>query len=77
VVGWLLPDERQRMRIRLKIAIVDVRSGQWEMFAPEPFDDSALSAVLSRKQADQAQVALLKDLAYAAAAEDLVKRYGG
>jgi hypothetical protein len=77
VVGWLLPDERQRMRIRLKIAIVDVRSGQWEMFAPEPFDDSAISAMLSRKQADQQQVAVLKDLAYAAAAEDLVKRYGG
>jgi hypothetical protein len=76
VVGWMLPDERQRMRIRLKIAIIDVRTGQWEMFAPDPFDDSALSAVLSRKQADQAQVALLKDHAYTAAAEELVKRYG-
>lgn len=41
IVGWALPDETQRMRIRMKVAIVDVRSGQWDMFSPEPFKMSA------------------------------------
>ena len=76
IVGWALPDERQRMRIRLKMAVVDVRSGNWEMFAPEAFEDASLSASFGRKGADQAQVSALKDRAYVAAADDLVKRFG-
>ncbi|MFL5424919.1 MAG: hypothetical protein ACJ783_07775 [Myxococcales bacterium] len=76
VVGWALPDQRQRMRIRLKMAVVDVRTGQWEMFSPEAFEDAAYSARVGRAGADQAQVWGLKDKAYVAAADDLVKRYG-
>jgi hypothetical protein len=76
IVGWALPDERQRMRIRLKMAVVDVRSGNWEMFSPEAFEDASFSAYIGRKGADQAQVWTLKDRAYMAAADDLVKRFG-
>ena len=76
VVGWALPDQRQRMRIRLKMAVIDVRSGQWEMFSPEAFDDASYSARVGRAGSDQAQVWALKDKAYVAAADDLVKRYG-
>ena len=76
VVGWALPDQRQRMRIRLKMAVIDVRSGHWEMFSPEAFDDASYSARIGRAGADQAQVWALKDKAYVAAADDLVKRYG-
>lgn len=76
VIGWVLPDERQRMRIKLKLVIVDVRSGQWEIYSPESLDDKAYSSILSRRESDQVQVALLKDKSYAAAAEDLYKRYG-
>lgn len=36
-LGGLLPDETQRMRIRLKVAVVGVQTGQWEMFLPGPF----------------------------------------
>lgn len=75
LVGGAIPDEGQEMRIRLKVAIVDVRSGQWEMFSPEPFQDTAASARLTRESSDQGQVALLKTKAYEAAAEDLMKRY--
>jgi hypothetical protein len=76
IVGWALPDQRQRMRIRLKMAVVDVRSGQWEMFSPEAFEDASFSARVGREGSDQAQVWGLKDKAYVAAADDLVKRYG-
>jgi hypothetical protein len=75
IVGWALPDERQRMRIRLKMAVIDVRSGNWEMFSPEAFEDAAFSGLIGRKSSDQAQVRSLKDKAYVAAADDLVKRF--
>lgn len=75
IVGWVLPDETQHMRIRLKVAVIDVRSGSWDMFSPEPFTDEAFSGYISREGSDQAQVALLKEKAYVAAVEDLVKRY--
>jgi hypothetical protein len=81
VVSWLpfvgghLTDETQRMRIRLKVAVVDVRSGQWEMFMPEPFEDTDTSGRYTRASTDQAQVALLKDKGYRAAVDDLVKRF--
>ncbi len=63
------------MRIRLKVAIVDARSGQWDMFSPEPFRDTAASARYTRESSDQDQVASLKTEAYEVAAEELVKRY--
>ncbi len=74
-VGGAITDETQRMRIRMKVAVVDVRSGQWEMFSPEPADDSASSGRYSRVSSDQAQVAALKGKAYRATADDIVKRY--
>jgi len=51
------------MRIRLKMAVIDVRSGHWEMFSPEAFDDASYSARVGRAGADQAQVWALKDKA--------------
>ena len=74
-VGWGIRDEVQRMRIRTKVAIVDVKTGQWETFAPEPFEDSSSSSNNSRAATDQAQVAVLKTRAYKTLVEDLVKRY--
>ena len=73
-VGGTIRDESQEMRVRLKVAIVDVKTGQWDMFSPEPFQDTATSARYSRESSDQAQVAVLKKKSYEAAAEDLVKR---
>lgn len=74
-VGGTIQDESQEMRVRLKVAVVDVKTGQWDMFSPEPFQDIATSARYSRESSDQGQVALLKKKSYEAAAEDLVKRY--
>lgn len=70
-----VPDENQRMRIRLKVALIDVKTGQWEMFSPEPFDDADFSSRGSRAAIDQAQVALLKDKAYRAAVTQMFTRF--
>lgn len=75
LIGGAIPDENQQMRIRLKIAIIDVKSGQWEIFVPESFDDKSLSTGYNREASDQEQVELLKGKAYQVAAEDIVKRY--
>ena len=75
LVGGAIPDENQQMRIRLKVAVVDVKDGRWQMFSPEPFEDTAVSARYTRESSDHGQVALLKTKAYETTAEDLVKRY--
>ena len=75
IVGRAIPDQTQEIRIRLKVALIEVKTGQWEMFSPKVFEDTALSASLSRAQSDQEQVGLLKAKAYQAAVESVISRY--
>jgi hypothetical protein len=75
VVGAAVPDEVQQMRIRLRVALVDVKTGAWTMFAPEPSEDAALSAAFNRRQSDQEQVVLLKERAYKGAVGAVVARF--
>lgn len=75
IIGGVIPDQSQRMRIRLMVAVIDTRTGQWETFLPEPFEDEAISSQHGRGGSDQEQVAFLKAKAYKAAAEALVTRY--
>jgi hypothetical protein len=64
VVGHFIPDERQRMRIRLRATLMDVASGHWVMLNPPPFGSDRLSAGLIRESSDQYQVDTLKSSAY-------------
>ena len=75
IAGMILPDETQYMRIRLKVALIDVKTGQWQMFTPDAFDNESLSASLNRGSSDQQQVEKLKTLAYANTVNYLLKRY--
>lgn len=75
IVGSVLPDEAQTMRIRLKVGVVDVRTGHWDMFTPRSLDDRKYSARIVREQSDQTQVQVLKEAAYSLAAEGLLARY--
>jgi hypothetical protein len=75
IVGWAIPDQTQEIRIRLKIALVDVKSGQWDIFVPKVFEDTAYSAYLNREQSNLQQVAQLKSKVYQAAVESIVARY--
>jgi hypothetical protein len=75
VVNWLVPDENQHMRIRLKFALVDVRTGNWAVLSPTPNQDSKLSYSPRRNVADQKLVESLKQKAYAAGAKELLEQY--
>lgn len=66
IAGWMLPDESQAMRIRLKIAIIDVRTGSWQVVATEPFTDKSWSTSFTRSSSDRKQVEELKQKAYKA-----------
>jgi len=56
VVNWIVPDEREHMRIRVKMAVVDVRTGSWTVFSPEPFEDKDWETSPRREVVDQKQV---------------------
>lgn len=75
VAGSFVPDESQRMRIRLRAALIDVASGQWIMIVPDPVEDSALSSSVSRAKSDQKQVELLKQKGYSTLASELVRYF--
>jgi hypothetical protein len=75
IIGSVVPDESQTMRIRLKIAVIDVKTGEWEIFTPETLDDQAMSGRINREQSDQALVAALKAEAYKNASHDMAMKY--
>jgi len=75
IVGWLIPDETEHMRIRLKVALIDVHTGGWQTFMPQPFADTTISSIVSRESADQGLVSVLKDKGYKAAVDELIMRY--
>jgi hypothetical protein len=77
IVGSLLPDEEQQMRIRLKAAIIDVKTGYWEMLIPEVYEDEVQTAGINRKEKDQKQVEVLKERGYKRLIADIQTRYEG
>lgn len=67
--GGDAPNEKQPVRMRMKIAVVDVKSGQWEIFSPETLEAPKIINVYSNKLLE------LKVDAHKAAAENIIKRY--
>ncbi|HVJ51314.1 MAG TPA: hypothetical protein VM689_02565 [Aliidongia sp.] len=72
LVGSVVPDQSQKMRIRLKAILMDVATGHWRMLATEPAEDERLSASLNRRSSDQDQVELLKAAGYKQLVRELV-----
>jgi hypothetical protein len=75
VLNWIVPDEKEHMRLRLNLALVDVRTGDWAMLSPEPVEDSKISRSPRRNVADQKLVESLKQRAYSAGAKELLRQY--
>lgn len=75
VVGGIIPDESQEMRIRLRMALIDVATGQWTAFSPKAIQDTSASARYTRASSDQQQVTVLKSQAYSELAHAIIKKY--
>jgi len=71
--GWVVPDESQQMRIRVKLAVIDVRTGGWTMLSVEPPADKSWSTQFTRGSSDQKQVEALKRKAYEASVKELAR----
>ena len=56
---------------------LSVRTGQWETYVPEPFEDTSFSNEHNRAASHDEQVLLLKAKGYAALADGLAAQYGG
>jgi hypothetical protein len=71
IAGWFVPDSSQRMRIRLRIVVLDVSTGQWTTLLPKPIDDERASAIFGRESSDRDQVELLLSAAVPTVVEAL------
>jgi hypothetical protein len=49
VIDFAVPEEYQRVRMHLKVALVDVRSGNWATFRTEPIESDALTTRYARE----------------------------
>ncbi len=77
VVNWFVYDERQHTRIRLKVAVIDVPTGNWSMFNAQPLEDNRFSVRPRREIKDPQQTESLKQKAYTLAARDLLGHFAG
>jgi len=75
VMNWFVYDERQHTRIRLKVAVIDVPTGNWSVFTTQPLEDKRWSVRPRREVKDQQQVESLKQRAYEMAVRDLTVAY--
>ncbi|MDD3444878.1 MAG: hypothetical protein PHS60_05675 [Zavarzinia sp.] len=71
LVGDLIPDESQHMRIGMRAILIDVASGRWRLYKTEFMDDDSFSMKIDREQADQDQVRALKRRGYEALAAEI------
>lgn len=51
-IGWGITDTELHTRLRLRFLVVDVASGNWSAYMPEPTDDVASSAPFDRDLKD-------------------------
>lgn len=65
--GLFVPDASQELRVRLRIVVLDVRTGSWRTLLPPPVDDSRSFSAVTRESNDRNQVSLLMDAALPAA----------
>ncbi|MGL4858661.1 MAG: hypothetical protein ACRC5A_02790, partial [Enterobacteriaceae bacterium] len=75
IVGNVIPDESQLMRIVLRIGLIDVKSGQWQTIMVQPFDSNVISSESNRLSKTRTQVEELKDKAYLQAATEINKQF--
>lgn len=64
VGGQFVPDKNRKTRINLKAIVLDVATGNWRSFSPEPVVRGYVSAPMNRSAAWDRQVDTLKSEAY-------------
>jgi hypothetical protein len=71
VVDIFVPDQKNNVRVFLKIALVDVRSGAWTVFRTEPQEAQMVSTGWAREHVQSPEVRRLQQKSYVVAVNSL------
>lgn len=74
LVGWSLPDKKTQMRVLIKFAVIDVRSGQWKTLQSTPAHSDFLSTIMNRNGKNRLAEIKIKEEVYSMAAKELFNR---
>jgi hypothetical protein len=72
VVDIFVPDQKDNVRVHLKVALVDVRTGDWTVFRTEPLQSEVVSTGWGREHLDTPEVRQLKEKSYLVAVNTLL-----
>jgi hypothetical protein len=75
VVDFMVPDEYQKVRMSLKIALLDVRTGNWTTFRTEPIEEDLVSTRYAREHNANWPLNIVKKKLYESAVRELVRGY--
>jgi len=75
VVDFTVPDEYQRVRMHLKVALVDVRTGNWATFRTEPIESDALTTRFAREHEQKWPLQNTKQRLYKTSVQKLMDGY--
>lgn len=71
VVDFTVPDEIQKVRMYLKVALIDVRTGSWATFRTEAVEDEALTTRYARERDQKWSLDRTKKRLYESAAKKI------
>jgi hypothetical protein len=71
VVDIFVPDQKENVRVHLKVALVDVRTGAWTVFRTEPQEARMVSTGWSREHVQSPEVRRLQQKSYVVAVNSL------
>ena len=71
VIDIFVPDEKNNVRVHLKIALIDVRTGAWTVFRSEPQEAEMVSTGWAREHVRSPEVRRLQQKSYVVAVNSL------
>ena len=72
VVDFFIPDQKENVRVYLKVALVDVRTGAWTVFRTEPEETQMVSTSWAREHVQSPEIRRLQQKSYTVAVNSLV-----
>lgn len=71
VLDFFVPDQKDSVRVHLKMALVDVRTGEWAVFRSAPIEEEVVSTAWEREHVENSQVKRMKLASYKTAVGSL------
>lgn len=75
VVDFVVPDEYQKVRMSLRVALIDVRSARWTTFRTDAIEDQTLTTRFAREKAPNWTLHGIKERAYHGCVQKLMDGY--